>query len=176
MDNIVSLLLKPSFGKFLHYKIMTIIPLLIAFVSISRHSEGYVWLLIYCLLLLMHLGIMYSIKCPHCPYYKNGKRSFSCFIYWKTPKLWHERTTPASPIVMIYAPIGIAYLSLYPVYWVRFEWELLLIYFLSLAALLESILKNECSKCLYFECGNNTVPEFLRKASLEPKDIRQELL
>ncbi len=176
MRNFVSLLSKPSLGKFLHYKLMTIIPVLIAIVSIKRYSEGYIWLLIYFLLLLLHLSIMYSLKCPHCPYYKNGKKSFSCFIYWKSPKLWAERTTPASPIVKIYAPIGIAYLSIYPVYWVRFEWELLLVYFLSLAALLISILKNECSKCLYYECGNNTVPEFLRKASLEPVDIRQELL
>jgi hypothetical protein len=176
MGNLTALLKKPTLGHFLYFKMLTIIPLFIAFLSIVRYSTGYIWILTYFLLLLLHLSIMYSIKCPHCPYYKNGKRTFSCFIYWNMPKLWRERATPASRFVKFYAPIGMAYLSLYPVYWIRNEWELLLIYVLSMAALVASIVKNECSKCLYFECGNNTAPEFLRKACLEPDDVRKKYL
>lgn len=176
MNSLTALLSKPSFGHFLYYKLLTLIPLSIAVVSIARHGDGYTWLVIYFLLLLLHLSIMYSIKCPHCPYYKNGKDTFSCFIYWKSPKLWGERKGPASPVVKYYAPIGVVCLSLYPLYWIGHEWLLLAVYVLSIATLLASIMRNECSKCLYFECGNNTVPEFLRRACLEPVDERQSIV
>lgn len=32
------------------------------------------------------------------------------------------------------------------------------------------------SKCIYFECSNNTVPEILRKACLESTDKRKDIL
>jgi len=154
----------PSLGPFIYYKLLTVVPLFAATIAIFRYSSSIFWLFLYFVLCLFHACIMYSIKCPHCRYYRNGQEKFSCFIYWNFPKFWKERSNPASPIVKYYAPFGILYLSFYPVYWLSFQWELLVIYFLSLGIILSSILKNECSRCLYFECSNNTVPEFLRKA------------
>ena len=167
MNKCASLLSKPSLGHFIYFKLQTVVPVFIASFAIIKYSGNIFWLLLYFALCLFHAGIMYSIKCPHCRYYRNGEKNFSCFIFWNTPKLWKERTNPASGIVKIYAPIGVLYLSFYPVYWLTFQWELLVIYFLSLGIILTSILKFECSRCIYFECSNNTVPEFLRKAYFE---------
>ena len=164
MNELTSLLSKPSLGKFIYYKLLTIIPVFTASFAIIKYSENLLWLLLYFALCLFHASIMYSVKCPRCKYYRNGKKTFNCFIFWNTPKLWKERINPASRFVKIYAPIGILYLSLYPVYWLISQWELLLIYLLSLGVILSSILMNQCSRCIYIECSNNTVPEILQKA------------
>ena len=170
MSDCTSLLSKPSKGHFVYYKLLTVVPLFTATVAILRYSESILWFFLYVLLCLIHATIMYSIKCPHCRYYRNGQEKFSCFIYWNFPKLYNERKSPASPVVKFYAPFGILYLSLYPVYWLTFQWELLIIYFLSLGIILSSIIKHECSKCLYFECSNNTVPELIRKEYFDSEE------
>ncbi len=58
-------------------------------------------------------------------------------------------------------------LTFFPVYWLRFEWELLFLYLLAIAVLLTSIGLNECPRCVNFACPHNRVPEELQKAYLE---------
>lgn len=57
-------------------------------------------------------------------------------------------------------------LTFFPVYWLRFQWELLLLYFLSIGVVLLSIGLNECPRCLNFACPHNRVPDEVREAYL----------
>jgi hypothetical protein len=132
-----------------------------------RVSESLLWPLVYVGACLTHASIMYSIKCPHCAYYKLGEGTFSCFIWWGVPKLWKSREGPERGWVKNYAMLGVFVLTFFPVYWLWQSKVLLLVYFLGIAGLLMSIVLNECSRCLHFKCGNCGVPEEIRKEYLE---------
>jgi hypothetical protein len=161
------ILVKPSFGRFVYYKLLTAVPVAAALIAIIRYSDAPYWPFVYIGLCLLHAGIMYTIKCPHCAYYKMGGKTHHCFMIWGTPKIWKPRSTPESRIVGIYAPIGMLVLTLFPLYWLLSQWELLLVYLLSIAVLVMSFGLNDCPRCLNFECGHNTVPEEVKRAYLE---------
>ena len=162
----VGLSTKPSLARFIYYKTLTLIPVSTAFIAMIQHGESVVWPILYVGLCLTHAAIMNAAKCPHCPYYKMGDRTFACFIWWNTPKLWSDRAGPEASWVKRYALFGISVLTLFPVYWLIQEWPLLLVYFLGIAGLVMSIVLNECARCLHFECGNCGVPEDVRREYL----------
>jgi hypothetical protein len=161
------ILVRHELGRFIYYKLLTAIPVSSALIAIVRYSEAVYWPFIYIGVCLLHAGIMYTIKCPHCAYYKLGGRTHHCFMIWGAPKIWKPRSNPESRIVGIYAPIGMLVLTFFPVYWLLSQWELLLVYLLSIAVLVTSIGQNECPRCLNFECGHNKVPDEVRSAYLE---------
>ena len=163
----IGLATEPILTRFVYYKILTLVPVSAAFTAMVRHGESLLWPLLYVGLCLAHAGIMNAAKCPQCPYYKLGDRTFACFIWWGTPKLWAEREGPEHPWVGQYAKFGMALLTFFPVYWLWQEWPLLLIYFFGIAGLVMSIGLNECSRCLNFNCGHCGVPEDLRREYLE---------
>ena len=162
----VGLSTKHSFTRFIYYKTLTLIPVSTALIAMIRHGESVVWPILYGGLCLTHAGIMNAAKCPHCPYYKMGDRTFACFIWWNTPKLWADRAGPEAPWVKRYALFGISVLTFFPVYWLVQEWPLLIVYFLGIAGLVMSIFLNECTRCLHFECGNCGVTEEVRREYL----------
>ena len=158
---------KPTLSRFVYYKLLTLIPVSAALIGITRHAESVLWVGGYIGLCLFHAALMNAIKCPHCPYYKMGDKTFSCFMWWATPRLYKPRPGPESRFVGVYAPIGMLVLTAFPLFWLWHEWELLFLYLLSIAVLILSIGHNECSRCLNFECGDNTVSDTLRKEYLE---------
>ncbi len=138
-----------------------------AVIGITRHADSFLWTGIYLGLCLAHAAVMNAIKCPHCPYYKMGGKTFSCFMWWHMPRLYTPRPGPESRFVAVYAPIGMLILTAYPVFWLWREWELLLLFLLSIVVVVLSIGHNECSRCLNFECGHNTVSDSVRKEYME---------
>jgi hypothetical protein len=162
----VGLSTKPTLARFFYYKTLTLIPVSTAFVAMIRRGESILRPIVYVGLCLTHASIMNAAKCPHCPYYQMGDRTFACFIWCNTPKLWAHRAGPEASWVKRYALFGIAVLTLFPVYWLAQEWPLLLIYFLGIAGLVMSIFLNECARCLHFECGNCRAPEDVRREYL----------
>jgi hypothetical protein len=162
-----ALYVQPTLSRFIYYKILTLVPVSAAIMAMVRHSESPWTPLLYVGLCLTHAGIMSRAKCTHCPYYKVEGSTYRCFIWWGAPKAWAEREGPEHPLVGKYALFGIAVLTFFPVYWLWQEWPLLLIYVLGIGGLLMSILLNECSRCLNFQCGNCGVPEEVRKEYLE---------
>ena len=150
----------------MYYKILTAVPVFTAIVAIARHGEAVYWPFVYVGVCLLHAAIMYAIKCPHCAYYKRNTPSHRCFIWWGAPKVWKPRPGPESRIVGIYAPIGILVVTFFPTYWLWAQWELLVVYFLSVAGLMGSIVMHECPRCAHFDCPHNAVPEEVRKAHL----------
>jgi hypothetical protein len=162
-----ALVARPKLARFVYYKLLTLIPVSAALIAIVRYSGTLYWPLAYAALCLLHAGIMFSIKCPHCAYYKLPGGKLSCFMWWGAPKLYEPRDGPESKAVGVYAPIGMAVLTLFPIYWLRFEWELLALFLLSVVVVLLSIGQTECPRCLNFDCAHNRVPEDVREAYRE---------
>jgi hypothetical protein len=163
----IGLSTKPTLTRFIYYKLLTLVPVSAAITAMVRQGDSLIWPILYVAACLTHAGIMNAAKCPHCPYYKMGAGTFSCFIWWSTPKLWADREGPERAWVGKYAVFGIAVLTLFPVYWLIREWPLLLIYLLGLGGLILSIGLHECSRCLNFNCAHCTVPDDLRREYLK---------
>ena len=159
----VALSTVPTFTRFVYYKLLTLVPVSAALTAMIRYGDSLLWPALYVGLCLGHAAVMNAAKCPHCPYYKLGDRTFGCFIWWGTPKLWAERSGPEAPWVGRYAMFGMAVLTFFPVYWLWQELPLLVIYFLGIGGLVLSIGLHECSRCLNFECGHCSVPEEIKR-------------
>jgi hypothetical protein len=158
---------EPTLTRFIYYKLLTLIPVSAALIAMGRHAESLLWPFLYVGACLTHAGIMYSIKCPHCPYYKMDGKGLQCFIWWGAPKLYQPRKGPERGFVGQYAKFGMLVLTLFPVYWLWQEKAFLLVYALGIVGLVMSIGINECSRCLNFDCGHCGVPEDIRKEYLE---------
>lgn len=154
---------QPTPSRFVYYKILTLVPVTTALVAILSFGESLWWLLVYAGICLTHASIMYTVKCPHCPYYKMEGSTLRCFIWWGAPKVWAPREGREHPLVGKYALFGMLVLTFFPVFWLWQHWSLLVIYFLGIAALVLSIGLNECSRCLNFDCGHCAVPEEVRE-------------
>jgi len=158
---------KPELSRYIYYKLLVLIPVSAALIAIVRHADSWFWPFVYIGLCLGHAGIMFTIKCPHCPYYQMGDKTLKCFMWWGMPKLYKARHGPESKFVGVYAPIGMLVLTVFPIYWLRFEWELLLLFLLSIVVVVMSIGQTECPRCLNFECPHNRVDESVRTAYAE---------
>ena len=90
----VGLSIQPALSRFIYYKLLTLVPVSAALTAMLRHGESAMWAVAYVGLCLGHAAIMNAAKCPHCPYYKAGDRTFACFIWWGMPKLWADRQAP----------------------------------------------------------------------------------
>jgi hypothetical protein len=167
------LLAEPSYGRFLYYKLVTLVPFCAAIIAIAKHSGSIYWLLLYIGICLIHVGIVYSNKCPRCAYYKIGEKTHKCYILWGFPKIFKAKPGPDKPFLGKYIPIAILIITFFPVYWLLFQWELLVLYFLSWGVLVSSILLNECPRCISFHCKNNRVPEDVQKAFLDSQASQQ---
>ncbi|TET37774.1 MAG: hypothetical protein E3J72_05235 [Planctomycetota bacterium] len=167
------LLLKPSYLRKIYYKIMTAIPVLVSIVAMVRYADSNCWLIGYIGYLLVHFNILYASKCPHCPYYKMAGKLHSCFMIWLTPKIYKPRSGPAPKFLKYYVPFAILLMTFYPVYWLRYEWELLVVHLLAIAVLLISIMLQECTRCLYFKCPNNRVRESIQKRYRDKQAIEE---
>ena len=158
------LLVKHGHGRFILYKLMTAIPVFAAVLAILRFADTWLWLVGYAAVCLTHATIIYLAKCPHCHYYRTGdSRLHKCFFIWGTPRLRKPNSGPAPKFLGIYTPIAMLVMIAFPIFWLRFQWELLVVYLLSIVTLLYSILLQECSRCPSFDCPNNSVPEEWRK-------------
>ncbi len=82
------------------------------------------------------------------------------------PKIKKEKEGPPPKYIRTYTPIAVLTISLYPIYWLTFQWELLVLYILSWGVLALSIYTAGCSRCIDFECKNNAVPEEVKEAYL----------
>lgn len=162
------------FRRFLFYKLITAVPATAALVAVFRHSDQLIWPILYIAVFLIHVNIMYYAKCPHCPYYRMSSSYHKCFMMWWFPKLYKERSGPTPAFLGLYVPAAILIITLFPVYWLLHEWELLLIYVLSWGVLMGTI-SEHCATCINFECKFNSVPEDTHKIYTQHNDLRKPL-
>ncbi len=166
------LLIRPSYGRFVYWKLFTLIPFGTAILGIARYAESIIWLVVYFGLCLTHVLIVYTNKCPHCAYYHPGGTMHRCSWLWHVPKIVKPKPGPQGKFVTKYVPFGILTLMIYPTFWLWHQRELLAIFLLSIGLMLASVVMHECSRCISFHCGNNSVSQPLRDAYREKAGSR----
>ena len=93
------LLTKSAYSRFLYFKLVTLVPFLTAIIAITRYSETIYWPLVYIGICLLHVGIVYSNKCPRCAYYNMSEGTHKCFMIWGFPKIFEARPGPDKPFL-----------------------------------------------------------------------------
>ncbi len=83
-----SVMAEQEFRRYVFYKLFALIPVSAALIAMTRYAEAIYWPLIYIGLCLLHAGIMFTIKCPHCPRYKTPPQAKSSSA---PPSRWHSR-------------------------------------------------------------------------------------
>jgi hypothetical protein len=164
--SITCLLTKPTFSDFLYGKLIALVPFVTALIAIVRYSDTIMWPLLYVVIFLTHATHIYFKKCSHRAYYKTGGRTLRCHYIWGLPKILKARSTPISGYLRIYTPIAVFVISAFPIYWLLFQWELLLVYALSWGVLMGSII-HECTRCTYLECSMNRVLDDVKNEYLK---------
>lgn len=153
-----------KFTDYIYWNLVAAVPFLTACVAIIKDSVA--WLILYLILCILTVIFVYKFYCSHCPHYIKGATTTKCMFFWGIPKFFKSKPGPLilyEKAVSIIAPIIIL---LPPLYWLRLQPGLLIIYFLSLTVLVTTIRRNECCRCVYFHCPANCVPEDIRRRDL----------
>ena len=161
MDGIETGLKKQHrFVDFLYWNMVVALPIIAACIGIFKESP--VWMFIYLIICILLVAVIYRFYCTHCPHYVQGAKATRCIFFWGMPKYFDSRPGPLSlfeKTVSFAAPVIII---LIPLYWLILQPGLLAIYVLCVAVLVATIRRNECSRCIYFDCPGNCVPEDIK--------------
>jgi hypothetical protein len=87
-------------------------------------------------------------------------------FFWGIAKYFKARPSPLNLFEKGISLIAPLILIFFPIYWMRLYPDLLVIYLLSLAVFGMTIRRNECKRCIYFECPANSVTEGAKNQSL----------
>jgi hypothetical protein len=97
--------------------------------------------------------------CTHCPHYGARNGNTCCHFIWSTPAIFTKRPGPLRPGSIIGIVFMLMVSSLFPIYWLFQELQLLIIYILSLAVLFATMMKYECTQCSNLHCPKNQAPK-----------------
>lgn len=149
-----------TFIDFLYYITLLAVPAFTAFYAVANHSR--VWMIFYLVLCLAAGIVILRFYCTHCPHYTRESRTIRCIFMWGIPKFFASRPGPLSlsdKAVALLVPI---ILVIFPLYWLLQQPGLMIIFILSLIVFLSTVRKNECRRCIYFDCPVNKAPEDLK--------------
>ena len=149
-----------TFIDFLYYTGLLAVPILTAFYAISNDSKG--WLIFYIFLCIAAVAVIYRFYCSHCPHYTREGRTTRCMFFWGIPKLFKPQPGPLSLLDKALAFIASAVVFIFPLYWLFQQIGLLTIFVLSLVVFMSTVRRNECRRCIYFECPVNKAPENMK--------------
>jgi hypothetical protein len=149
-----------SFTDYLYWNILLAVPVITAVVAIHRYSIP--WMVSFLLLALAATALILRFYCVHCPHYTREGRTLNCMFFRALPKVFSPRPGPPGRIDMAVSVIATAALILFPIYWLIREPGLLTVYLLSLAGFFATIRRNECGRCIYFECPANRVADGMK--------------
>ncbi len=154
--------LKFELSDYFYFKLLTAVPFFTALVAIYEYAGTLWWIAAYLGVIFWHINITYCIFCPHCPYYWQGK-TCKCIMIWGVPKFYKNQFTPASLLIQSIIIFDILITTVFPIYWLWQDWKLMIIYSLSWMVLVCSLLKVECTRCIWFTCTKNLVPQDVRE-------------
>jgi hypothetical protein len=149
-----------SFTDFLYYITLLAVPIFTAFYAISIQSNG--WLIFYMVLCIAAGVIIIRFYCTHCPHYTRDSRTIRCMFMWGMPRFFESRPGPLSLLDKAVALVVPTILVVFPLYWLLQQPGLIVIFILSLIVFLSTVRKNECRRCIYFDCPANKVPEDMK--------------
>ena len=168
------LLTEPTLFDFLQEKLITLVPFSIALIALFRYSESLIWPLLYLGIIGAHMIHILLQRCPYCAYYKTDTKFHAC-LWWRwVPKTRKEKSGPPPKYIRTYTPVAVLTITFYPIYWMTFQWELLILYILSWGVLALSIYTAGCARCIDFECKNNAVPKEIQGAYLSDGKVKFE--
>jgi len=148
----------------LYWNLFGALPFITACIGIYKNSIA--WLIFYAIVFIFLIVVIYRFYCTHCPHYIQGAKTTKCMFFWGVPKVFKSNTKPPNFFEKAVSLISALIILLLPLYWLRLHVDLLVIYLLSLTIFGVTIRKNECSRCVYFNCPANNVPEDIKGAKL----------
>ena len=164
MNNSASELKKQhKFTDFLYWNLVMAVPFVTGCVAIIGYSMLY--FIIYIIISLTGIIMIYKFYCSHCPHYTRKGGITKCMFFWGVPKFFKPNPGPLSILDLSATFLAAAVIIVFPVYWLILEPGLMVIYVLAWAAFLFTVRRNECRRCIYFNCPANAVPENIKKNS-----------
>jgi len=140
---------------------MLLAPIIVASASAVRASLS--WLVVYVLTVLVMQIIIDRFLCTHCPHYCRDEPRLHCLSLWNTRKMFTARAGSWHLGDTIVLSLALAILVLFPVYWIMRDIVLPIVYLISLIKFMSTLRRYECSRCIYFGCPANSVPEAVKK-------------
>jgi hypothetical protein len=148
------------FSDFLFYVCLLVVPIFTAILAIFRHSVW--WTIAFIILAVALTALILKFYCTRCPHYTREGKILKCIFFWGLPKFFDKRPGALNFIDKTVAFGAPTVLLVFPLYWLLLEPGLLVIYILSLAGFGSAVYRNECNRCIYFECPLNKVPEGIK--------------
>jgi hypothetical protein len=146
-----------SFSDFLFYTCLLSVPFVTAFLAILKNSVW--WAIGFIGLAVGISALILRFYCTHCPHYTREGKYLRCIFFWGLPKFFSKRPGTLDVVDKVVTFSATTLLLMFPLYWLLMEPGLLIVYLLSLAGFGAAIYRNECERCIYFECPANKVPE-----------------
>jgi len=145
-----------SFSDFLFYTCLLAVPFITAFLAIIKNSVW--WTIAFVGLAAGMTALILRFYCTRCPHYTRAGQSLKCIFFWGLPKFFNIRPGALDVLDKAVAFGATAVLLIFPLYWLLLEPGLLIVYMLSLIGFGAAVYRNECGRCIYFECPANKVP------------------
>jgi hypothetical protein len=148
------------FSDFLFYICLLSVPSVTAVLAIVKNSVW--WTIVFIGLGVGSTVIILRFYCTRCPHYIRDGKNLKCIFFWGLPKFFNKRPGKlvVSDKVITYGATMV--LLIFPLYWLLMAPGLLIVYLLSLIGLGAAIYRNECDRCIYFECPANRVSEAIK--------------
>lgn len=159
-DNATGIKTQHSFSDFLYFKLLTAVPLVTVLAGFWRTQP---WMIIaYVVWIAIHMTVVYRILCSHCPHYGNYQGKTQCLYLWGVPAVFKANPAAQNILEKLGVKLLLMLSILFPIYWLLQSLDLLLIYLLSIAVLLITMMRYECTRCVHLDCSHNKVPPDLR--------------
>jgi len=158
MDEPVAELKKQhKFHDYFYWNLVAAVPIITACIAMFKASI--MLLSIYITVCIFLIIIVYRFFCSHCPHYINSQKLVKCMFFWGIPRYFKPRPGPLNLFEKGVSLIAPVILIIFPLFWMRLYLDLLVIYILSIAVFIITIRRNECIRCIHFECPVNCVHE-----------------
>jgi hypothetical protein len=151
-----------GFSDFLFYICLLSVPLVTAIFAIVKNSLG--WAIVFIGIGAGSAATILRFYCTRCPHYARDEKLLKCIFFWGIPKFFNKRPGKLVVSDKVIAFSTAIVLMLFPLYWLLMTPGLLIVYVLSLIGFGAAIYRNECNRCIYFECPANRVPEAIKNS------------
>jgi hypothetical protein len=149
-----------KFSDFLFYIVLLSVPLVTAVLAILKNSLW--WTIVFIGIGSASAALILRFYCTRCPHYSRDGKNLKCIFFWGLPKFFNKRPGKLDVSDRVIAFSAMTVLLMFPLYWLLKVPGLLIVYVLSLIGLGAAIFRNECDRCIYFECPANRVPESVK--------------
>jgi hypothetical protein len=150
-----------TYLDFAYFKLLTAVPLVTVLAGLWQTNP--IMIIPYTLWIAIHVTLVYRILCSHCPHYGAYQGKTQCLYLWNVPPVYRARPVPQNFVEKIGVKLLLLISILFPVYWLLQNLELLIIYLLSVAVLLITMMRSECTRCAHLNCSHNRTSQSGKK-------------